>query len=486
MPYKLVHVASIALAVFGSDVASAVPWDYDLDSLQPHLRRMVEAELKRVAPPFGESFRSKKIHGAAVQCVNGLAGKFPCSNVDMLSFTPDSDLVSDPMYESEASDIWGWTNPDDGKEWVIHTTRTGFSFVDISDPVNPIPVAFLPRYNRGSFWSDVKVYKDHAFCVADSAPGQFMQVVDLKRVAGLQPQANGKPVSIKEDVHFIEWGEASSRGRGSAHNIVINEATGYAYIVGADGCGGGLFIVNIQNPKQPTFEACYNDKVSRRGYVHDAECVIYKGPDVRYQGREVCFSYNEDKLEIADVTDKKNIQMISAIGYDFAQYTHQGWLNDEQTHLLMDDELDETAAWRNPGTAPKPMGTGRTRTLIWDVTNLEKPVHSGDFYHPENAVDHNLYIRDGIAYQSNYAAGLKVLDVKNIGAENGVKEVGKFDCAPNSPTGPKDAPVMGPGTWSNYPYFKSKVIAVSSIDRGLFLLKFNENAVQDAKNQSGI
>ena len=32
------------------------------------------------------------------------------------------------------------------------------------------------------------------------------------------------------------------------------------------------------------------------GYVHDAQCLVYKGPHEKYLGHEVCYGYNEDSL----------------------------------------------------------------------------------------------------------------------------------------------------------------------------------------------
>ena len=70
-------------------------------------------------------------------------------------------------------------------------------------------------------------------------------------------------------------------------------------------------------------------------------------------------------------------------------------------------------------------------------------------------------------YEANYRAGLRILDVSNIQDPDSVKEVGYFDVAPGS-----NSPGFGIGSWSNYPYFESGSIIVSSIDRGLFVLKY--------------
>ena len=110
--------------------------------------------------------------------------------------------------------------------------------------------------------------------------------------------------------------------------------------------------------------------------------MVYNGPDDRYQGREVCFCYNENTLTIVDVEDKNDIKMVSRVPYLNSYYTHQGWLNEEQTHLLLDDELDELYG-------PQP----HTRTLVWNVEKLDNPTYVDSFYSSQQATDHNLYIK---------------------------------------------------------------------------------------------
>ena len=76
--------------------------------------------------------------------------------------------------------------------------------------------------------------------------------------------------------------------------------------------------------------------------------------------------------------------------------------------------------------------------------------------------------RGNLAYESNYCAGLRILDISGIKANPpDIKEVGYFDVSPDC-----DTPGYVMGTWSNYPYFESGTIVVSSIERGLFVLKY--------------
>ena len=121
----------------------------------------------------------------------------------------------------------------------------------------------------------------------------------------------------------------------------------------------------------------------------------------------------------------------------------------------MNDELDEIQ-----GSTP------RTRTIIWDVTDLDDPQLVGEFLGNTEATDHNLYIRDNLMYQSHYQAGLRIVDISD--PRNPV-EIGYFDTVPYG----TNTPGFG-GSWSNYPFFKSGTIIVTSGNEGLFLLKKRE------------
>jgi len=72
-------------------------------------------------------------------CDGGLAGTFPCSNVDLMAFLPLAQIGG-----GNGNDIWGWTDPLTGKEFAIMGLTNGTAFVDISDPVNPVYYGRLP------------------------------------------------------------------------------------------------------------------------------------------------------------------------------------------------------------------------------------------------------------------------------------------------------------------------------------------------------
>ena len=366
---------------------------------------------------------------AQTPCVNGMAGPYPCENINLLSFVENGDLGGGSM-----NDIWGWVDPLDSAEYVLLGRTSGTSFLDITDPVNPIYLGDLPTATLNSTWRDIKVYNNYAFIVSEA--GQHgMQIFDLTNLRDII----SPPLLFEEDAHYSGWG--------NAHNIVINESTGRAYGVGTNTFEGGLHIVDISDPLNPTLIGDFSED----GYTHDAQVVSYAGPDTNFQGKEIAFACNENTVTIADVTDASNTTLISSTGYPGASYTHQGWLTEDHRYFLSNDELDEQGSGIN------------TTTFIWDMLDLSAPLIIGTFVSSTSAIDHNLYTHNGYVYQSNYRAGLRILDTENI-ADAILEEVAYFDVYPSSNSAQFD------GTWSNYPYFPSGVIAVSHIGEGLFLL----------------
>ena len=324
----------------------------------------------------------------------GMADFYPCHKIDLLTRVHFEHMGG--SFSSSGSDIWGWTDTETGKEYALMTLDSGTSFVDISTPTEPVYLGFLPTATTATIWRDVKTYQNYAYIVAESI-NHGLQVFDLTQLRNI----------ASPPVQFTSTNRIT--GFGSAHNIVINEDTGFAYVVGAETCNGGLHMINLANPANPTDAGCF----SNDGYTHDAQCVSYIGPDTEHIGKEICFNANEDTVTIVDVTTKSSPIMISRTGYSNSQYTHQGWLTEDQRYYLMNDELDEQTLGHN------------TKTYIWDMLNLDSPQMIGFYNGPEPSIDHNLYIKGNFAYLTNYTSGLSVVDISDIGNAN-LNEVASF------------------------------------------------------------
>jgi choice-of-anchor B domain-containing protein len=369
-------------------------------------------------------------------CENGMAGDYPCERVDIWSTLAFSDMET----EQNLNDIWGWTDPDTGNEYAVVGMANGTAFIDVTDPVNPVYLGKLVTHTLNSLWRDIKVYNNHAFIVAE-APGHGMQVFDLTQLASVT-----EPVDFEETAHYGEFG--------NAHNIVINEDTGYAYAVGTQTFSGGLHIVDISDPTNPTIAGAFAED----GYTHDAQAVVYHGPDADYCGRELVFCANEDFFTIVDVEDKDDCQLVATETYLTNAYTHQGWLSEDHRFFFLNDELDEVQGQ-----------VEQTTTYIWDIRDLDNPEMIGIYDGVATSIDHNYYSRDQLLYQSNYRSGLRVLDISKA-SEAQLEEVAFLDCQPG------DDITQFSGTWSNYCYFPSGTVVMTDMYSGLFILRVRTSA----------
>lgn len=385
-------------------------------------------------------------------CADGSAGEFPCLRISLESRVA-IDAMGGLTGESAASggseggeterknksggnDIWGWFDVQTGKEYALMGMSNGIAFVDVSDPQDPILLGRLPTETRDSAWRDIKVYRDHAYVVADNAGAHGMQVFDLRRLREVSGSQEFSP-----DVLYD--------GFENAHNLAINEATGFAYAVATNTCGEGLHMMNLQTPNNPMFAGCHD-----AARTHDTQCVVYRGPDAEHRDREICFNSNEDHFAVVDVTDKSAPLTLSSSTYPQLGYVHQGWLTEDHRYFLLGDELDESNFDLS------------TRTHVFDVSDLDIPEHLFAHDLGTSAIDHNLYVRGNRVFEANYTSGLRVLEFGDLAARD-IREIAFFDTLPDR----DDRDFQG--AWSVYPYLPSGTLIVSDIGNGLFILSLD-------------
>jgi choice-of-anchor B domain-containing protein len=394
----------------------------------------------------------------ATPCVGGFAGIYPCNKVDLMAYLPINTIGG-----GSGSDIWGWTDPVTGHEWAIVGRSNGTAFVDVTDPANPVYVANLQNHTfpATSSWREIKTYGNHVYIVADNNGAHGLQIFDLTRLRDVVTP----PVTFtaaQADGHY--------GGFGRCHDVAVDTESGFLYCVGTDTFNGGLHILDLSNPTNPSFAGSFFQyppppatPVSYN-YIHDTQCVVYHGPDVAHQGKQLCFAANSttsggsglDRLLILDVTNKSAPVPLSATTYPGSGFIHQGWLTEDHRYFLVDDELDETNFGHN------------TKTYMWDLLDLEAPVFLGFHSGPTTAIDHNQFVKGNYSYQANYTAGLRIIDLTNLPSAS-LAEAAFFDIVPahNNPT--------FNGAWGVYPFFASGTVIVSGISGtntgGLFVLR---------------
>ena len=383
---------------------------------------------------------------AQTPCSGGFANGYPCDGITLQDY-----ISSAAMGAVEAQDSWGWTDPSTNKEYAIVALDNGTAFVDISNPTDIKYLGRMDSYTGSSYWRDVKIYNNHAYIVSDSNGSHGVQIFDLTRLRGL----TGSPA-----LNFNKNGDGRYSGVGSAHNIIINEETGYAYVLGSNRNGGGPRILDLSDPKNPTLAG----DISAYGYCHDAQVVVYDGPDPDYQGKEILIGSfsNSDYVQILDVTNKSNVTRISFIDYINKEYTHQGWFTEDKRFFIAGDELDEGTHGFN------------TKTIVFDLTDLDNPLKHYVHYGETSATDHNGYVRGNRFYLANYAAGMRVFKVDGLYDETNptMDEINYFDMYT------PDNSANFHGTWNVYPFFESGNIIATGFgnlstngDGGLFILK---------------
>ncbi|KAG6037447.1 hypothetical protein E4U41_005089 [Claviceps citrina] len=394
-----------------------------------------------------------------VECKDGKAGEYRCENVDVKASITHEQMGSTSR---EGNDIWGWTS-DDGREFALVGQTDGTAFVEITRSGRLRYRGRLPTQTDVAVWRDIKVIGHHAYISSESTM-HGMQVFDLHKL--LEPGLDTEPRVFDTGRDLT----ALFSDVGAAHNVIANPETETIFLSGGSNATcpdleQGLMMINVSDPARPTLEGCFGEG----DYVHDARCVLYRGPDARFRGREICLTFNIQSFMVYDVTDREHPRILSTNYYDAIDgkgaYAHQGWeLDPDWRYMLMDDEQDEAVR------DERHLGDLRTRTYIWDISSLTRPTLTGLYRSPVEAIDHNLYVKNRTAYMANYASGLRVVDASSLVRDpsgRGMREVAYFDCWP----GDDDAPeVAFYGAWSSYIWFPSGTIVLNCIETGMFAL----------------
>jgi choice-of-anchor B domain-containing protein len=413
-------------------------------------------------------YKSMEAQAPVARCVNGVATlrandplyAFSCQGLDLYDFKSHFDLGSTT---GEGAGSWGWTSPE-GREFVAIAQQDGTSFSEVSSEGKLIYLGRLPQYTgaQPSLWREIKGF-DTYIVIGSEATNHGVQIFDMRKLLTVNPS---NPVTFSNSRDIKYWNGLPS---GRSHNVVTNSELRYGVAVGAQprtsACRSGLIFFDLRDLDNISSPGCQGED----GYVHDAQCLVYRGPDTKYVGTDICYGYNEDTLTIYNVTNKAAATIISRTSYEGASYTHQGWVLDTQwqNYLVLDDEYDEYDAV-GPGAAGYPI------TYIWDISSLERPRQTGYYRGVRRGIDHNQFVHDGHVYQSNYGGGLVVLDVSSIPTDPtgaGVRQVAYFDIYPEDDDEQGGGSVEFVGTWSHYPFFPSGYIVINTIERGAYVVK---------------
>lgn len=366
------------------------------------------------------------------KCENGFAGEYPCNDYDLLTYISLEDIGGP---DTTGSNCWGWIDPDTNVEYALMGTNKGITFIDITNPAKATIVGTLKAETENNQIKDVKVFNSFAYIVSEG-PGNGIQIFNLTQ--------------LKDVIEFPAEFTSSSNSSliSTAKNITINKETGIAYIFGSNRDNGSPIFVDINK----AFTAAEIGNYTVDSYSNDAEVISYTGPDEDYKDKEIFVGSNTNNLIILDVTDKANPIEIATVTYTDIGKTTKGSFTEDFKYFIIGDTQDEENLAIN------------TRTIIFDFSDLDNPVHHFDFEGNTAAIDLNGYLKENLYFQANTTAGVRILDVSDVENKN-IFEVGFFDTHPENDNLEKN------GAWSVYPFSPSGNIIVSDFNKGFFIIR---------------
>jgi len=373
----------------------------------------------------------------AILAASGSA-QYTSKGVRLLSQIPLNQFPGSP---TKGSAIYGWTSPA-GREYAVIGLRNGNSVVDITNPIAPVQINHIP--GPTSDWHENVTLNGHCYAVSDGSGAIGIQIIDLRQAdQGAAPLAavyNGGTAKPLTNVHTIQADAQTNR-------------------IFANGSNRGFVVFDASNPQSLVELGRWQTK-----YVHDSLIVNYtSGP---YAGKQIAFLFcGSSGLYIVDVTNPAAMVTLgnTAIwpGVTGGTYSHSGSITPDNKYLLVNDEFDEGQDVTQSCT-----------TIIIDVQNLAQPNRVGAFMSGVPTIDHNSHLRDGHLFLSAYKGGVRIYDVAN---PMSMSEVGFFDTYPSATNVSSYA-----GNWGVYAYYPSGNIALSDMQRGLFVLDPSEALGQGA------
>lgn len=315
------------------------------------------------------------------------------------------------------SALWGYTAPD-GREYAIIGASTGTAFIDITDSANVHEVDFVSGPN--SSWREMRTWANFAYVVSEGGGGT--QIIDLSY--------------LPDSVHLVTSFTYTSGVNNTSRSHSIEIFDGYMYLNGcANWSPGGIVIFNLVRPTQPRFESAYTQR-----YIHDC-----------YVRNDTIFGAainSSGGVDIIDVRVKTNPTVISRITYA-GSGTHNAWTTKDRRYVISTDEI---------GSTPKNL-------KFWNLSTLPSPPPSPSATYSISPTDivHNVTVRGNYAYVAWYTAGLVVVNITNPLSPT---TAGSYD------TYPGPSPDYA-GAWAVYPYFPSGKIAISDMQTGTWLFRFN-------------
>ena len=328
-------------------------------------------------------------------------------NYDQFSDMPAVNLISNLEFENPINDLWGYRDGSHeymlvgfGEEGMLDET-TGVHIVNVSNP--EVPFISSSITNVGG--RDIKTHLNYMYCVNGVA------------------EISGNIVNIENPESPDIVGDFPG-----AHNIFI---TCDNLLILSD---PGLWIYDLSD--DPVNPKLLWNVVTNSGH----EGAILSNTLYDFHGFE--------GTNIYDISDPFNPTLLSIIHSNLIRFHHSGWVNEDETILIINDE-------RSAGSAE--LGDDFT---IWNISDKSNPIFLSKFRDLESTI-HNVHIIKNKAYFSYYSAGYRIFDIANSSEPELIFE---FDTDPD---------VSGKGNFLGafgvYALSPSGNVFISDVNNGLFI-----------------
>jgi choice-of-anchor B domain-containing protein len=251
----------------------------------------------------------------------------------------------------------------------------------------------------------------------------------------------------------------------------------YLYVVtGSPGTNRGVIfdISNVLDPRSAgAFDSAHNVFIDERGYMYSSQVGTtrdFRIYDLNADPTKPALLWMDAVFKLSGPHDSV---VIGKILYDFhggstriydVTAPNSPWLRSSiengQFHHSGYPTQDGTHLYITHETARHPQAD----ITVWNIEDLTAPRQVASISDP-NATAHNLYIVGDFAFVSYYTAGFRVYDVSD---PTQPALVDAYDTAP-ARTGEEYQ-----GSWGVYPFAPSGSIYVSDMENGLFVFSFTE------------
>jgi len=331
----------------------------------------------------------------------------------------DTTLIGSWAYNNTYNECWGLEV--NNREIAIIGSTAGTHFFDITIPVNSTEIAFVKgEYTGGGvIHRDYHDYAGYLYIVCDEGNSSTLQIVDVSNL----------PDSINTVYNSNELFTTS-------HNIFIDTATAKLYACASN---SAMDVYSLNIPTDPTLICSFN--FPGVSHVHDA----FVRNDTAFLNCGNAGLRVMDFTMVNSMGDQPTL-LGSLTSYPDAGYNHSGWLNEDGTIYVMQDE--------NHGYDVK----------ILDVSDLSN-IQVLSTFNSEvdtNSIAHNVIIKDNLIFIPYYHDGLRVFDMTD--PANPIQTWEYDTYIPNDHVSYK-------GAWGIYPNFTSGNIIISDMQTGLYIFE---------------